>query len=529
LPNSGEISEFICIGNDITDRKQAEMAFQKSEEEKNLILESISEMVAFYDSPELLIRWANKSSANSLNMQVKDLLGQHCYELWAKSNTPCTGCPVLQTFKSLEPVETYQTTPDCRKWSIKAYPAFDSQGKIKGVVEVGRDVSEIHKAKEMAEAANKAKSEFLANMSHEIRTPLNGIMGMINLLQTTSLDDDQNKFVNMAKKATKRLNRLLTDILDLSKIEADKIEIRKEKFEIQDILQSVQDIFSKVNSQNKNILNITIYDSIPQKLIGDSTRLTQILFNLVGNASKYTQNGKIEIYASLLCFFNNSCRILLSVQDTGIGISDEKVEHIFEIFNQGDNLESPYTRQYEGAGLGLALVKRLINLLHGNMSIVSEEGEGTEIYVSLPFEIPKAYQVEKNNVDDNKIRNIKDTKVLLVDDDELTQLQIKQLLQKQGVEVKIKENGKEALRSLAEDNFDCVLMDVQMPILDGVSATKQIRSSSATYKNVPIIALTAYAMTGDREKFLNAGMNDYLSKPVDKDKLLEVIERNVSR
>ena len=221
-----------------------------------------------------------------------------------------------------------------------------------------------------------------------------------------------------------------------------------------------------------------------------------------------------------------TCRLLFVIKDNGPGIPEDKIEHIFETFTQAGDSDSPYARQYEGAGLGLPLVRRVVQLMGGNLALASQPGAGTEVYVSLPFKLSRSGRREGGICDGVAASSeIRGHRVLLVDDEPTTRLYIRRLLQKHGVDVSVARDGQEALDMLNRGNFDCMLLDVQMPVMDGVEATKKIRSSSSGFKNIPVIALTAYAMSGDRDKFLQAGMDDYLAKPVDKDKLMAVLEK----
>ena len=247
-------------------------------------------------------------------------------------------------------------------------------------------------AKEQAEAANLAKSEFLANMSHEIRTPLNGIMGALQLMVAAELDQEQQECMQIAYKSAERLHKLLSDILDLSRVEAGKLELEQGEFLLHEVLQSIEDMFRHICQKHNTSFKIHEDSGLPEVLLGDQTRLTQILFNLVGNAAKYTQQGEVRLQASRIPGSKPGyCRLLFVIEDTGQGIADDQQEQIFESFRQAGDASSPYTRRFEGAGLGLPLVKRLLHLMGGNACWLSQEGEGTTVYVSMPFLVPEAY------------------------------------------------------------------------------------------------------------------------------------------
>ncbi len=377
----------------------------------------------------------------------------------------------------------------------------------------------LRKLKEAAEAANQAKSEFLANMSHEIRTPINGVMGMLQLLETTSLDSEQSSYIRMASEAANRLTRLLTDILDLSRVEAGKMEIRKAPFQIQEIIDSVSGLFA-VTARNKGLtLKCNLVPGMPEVLVGDEMRVRQVLFNLVGNALKFTERGKVVVdIEALPVKEEGEYRVQFSVKDTGIGISEDRLGDIFEPFRQ---VEDSYTRNYQGAGLGLSIVQRLVDLMGGSVTIESTPGEGTSVHVFLSFKTPE--ETSSSSVETSFTGTGGRLRVLLVEDDPSNRFPAQKLLEKAGHEVILAENGQQALELLAANDIDCILMDVQMPVMDGIEATRIIRESAALgpKKDVPIIALTAYAMDGDREKFLAAGMNGYEAKPVKIESLLQ--------
>jgi len=390
-------------------------------------------------------------------------------------------------------------------------------------------------AKEQAEAANQAKSEFLANMSHEIRTPLNGILGMLQLLETTSPTPEQNEYLQAATASSLRLTRLLSDILDLSRIEAGRMHVEEAPFHLNAVKESILELFGLTALEKGLALEFDVADGIPHILVGDEARLRQILFNLIGNALKFTDHGLIRAEASLLPGGpDGGVRLLFTVQDTGIGIPDEMLGDIFEPFCQG---ETAYVRRYQGAGLGLAIVRRLLRLLGGELVIDNggpENGEGpsgTTIHFSLPFRLPEEAasvpgpaSAVMAHIGERPLR------VLLAEDDEVSMHLARRLLEKAGHTVVGAADGQEALDRLKKGRYDLILMDIQMPVLSGLEAVRMIRESPdfASVSRIPIIAMTAYAMAGDKEKFLSAGIDAYVAKPLELADLDTAVRRAVA-
>ena len=386
-------------------------------------------------------------------------------------------------------------------------------------------------ARKTAEAANHAKSEFLANMSHEIRTPLNGVMGMLQLLGHDSLDSEQADYVALAYESSQRLLALLNDILDLARIDAGKEDICVEQFAPRALISGIAAIFAPQISTKKLALDCDVAPDVPLTVLGDESRIRQVLFNLVGNAFKFTAHGGITVSLSMPRQSRDDARrrLLLIVSDTGPGISDAILPRLFSPFTQGD---STFTKQYAGSGLGLSIVKRLVALLGGSVCVDSCEGEGTTVYTTICVEIPQEERADPPLLCTSSYGQERPCRVLLAEDDASNQVPTRIMLEKMGHYVRIAENGKEVLRLLRAEPFDCILMDIQMPEMDGVQATKLIRAATdlgANPNSIPIIALTAYAMSGDEEKFLAAGMDEYIAKPMDKKALEEAIGRVMER
>jgi PAS domain S-box-containing protein len=534
----------LSVTRDISDRKQAENALQEALQRITFHVENSPLGVIEWDADMHIRSWSRQAEA-IFGWTAGEVIGKHWQDL--PIVYPDDQQLVIESLTRLfDGTEVYHTNRNrnYRKdgclihchWYNSALR--DASGSMVSMLSQVADVSQLEnalnrlaEAKEAAETASRAKSEFLANMSHEIRTPLNGILGMLQLIQNTSLNAEQAEYADMAHTASQRLARLLGDVLDLAKIEAGKIELAQEEFQVSEVITSIKDIFTQACTKQGNSLSLWLDESIPDSLLGDSTRLTQILFNLVGNANKFTANGRVEVSGwRLPQSGQDACRVLFIIRDTGLGIPDDKLDLVFETFSQANGGDSPYSREHEGAGLGLSLVKRLVDKMGGTLSISSQEDHGTSVYVSLPFTIPQSHrfkepqhQVSETCTDPNACR------ILLVEDDPLTQRYVRRLLTMHGYSVSLAENGQQALQLLADSSYEAILMDIKMPVLDGVEATRRIRASQAGYSNLPIIAMTAYALSGDRERFLQAGMDDYLAKPVSQEDLLQVLKKNISQ
>lgn len=389
-----------------------------------------------------------------------------------------------------------------------------------------RSRMELQAAKEAAEAASTAKSLFLANMSHELRSPLNGVLGMLQLLELSGIDQEQKEYVQTGLDSGRRLLKLLADILDLAKIEAGKLEVVEGPFNAAALVRDLLGAQRRQAREKGLELRWTIDGNIPETLVGDAGRIGQVLLNIVGNAVKFTPQGEIAVEVLALPRQGRCRNLFFSVLDTGVGIPEDKLDVIFEPFTQVDD---SHTRRFGGAGLGLAIVRRLLESLGGYIQVEGLPGQGTAFHFAVPVH-PAEDRAGERPAPRAKGRTAKaraSARLLVVEDETETRAMLIRMLGKLGFDAVGVSDGQEALALLAGEGFDGVLMDIQLPGMSGVTAAKAIRNAKfpAIDRSMPIVAVTAYAMKGDRERFLAAGMDDYVAKPVDMEDLRSALAR----
>ena len=392
-------------------------------------------------------------------------------------------------------------------------------------------ITDLKKESELAKQAAKVKSTFLANMSHEIRTPLNGITGLADLCLETELDTKQRDYLNKLRFSAKSLLTIINDVLDLSKMESNKLNIENLPFKLSELIDHVNTMLEKTALEKGLVFRIEVDETAPNHLIGDPIRWEQVLINLLSNAIKFTEKGHVTLTVNHIITSDSLSGIRFTINDSGIGLSPEQMNTLFDRFVQA---ESSTTRKYGGTGLGLAICKQLLELLNGTIEVQSELGQGTQFTVYIPCTEAKA-SPDKLLPHSSKAQSQEQKNTcyqlsghaLLVEDNEINQLIASEIVQDMGLTVDSANNGLEALNALNDQDYDVILMDIQMPEMDGIDATKKIRESYA-FDDLPIIALTANVMPDEVSHYLSVGMNAFVGKPFDKELLQETIANQIS-
>jgi PAS domain S-box-containing protein len=562
---SGEI-HFQTVCRDVTEQKRAEEALRESQEQYRQIVENANDCIYRTDARGHLT-FVNPTTVRLTGRPQSEILGHRYLEFIVPEYRE-----VVNRFYRKQLIEkipkTYNEVPMLGiggrpVWLGQFTQILMKEDRVIGFQSIARDITERRRAEEatekathelrnalalsaeakaQAEAASNAKSEFLANMSHEIRTPINAILGMTDLCLHTCLTEEQQEYLDAVRVSTDSLLLLINDILDFSKIEARKLDLTHVGFRLRDcVSDSITSVALQAGAKGLTLTH-NIPREVPDAVIGDMGRLRQVLVNLVGNAVKFTERGEVSVTAELLSASNDEVHIQFMVSDTGIGIPPDKLRTIFGAFEQADG---SMTRKYGGTGLGLAISSRLVEMMRGQIWVESTLGEGSTFFFTVKLgrgldaadagpsrtdrhETRTEHRVEHRTTPKTN-RTVEKSKhslrILLAEDNEVNQLVAGRMLEKMGHVVSVANNGREILTALENEQFDLVLMDLQMPEMDGFEATDAIRNRERSSKRrIPIIAMTAHATTDDREKCLEAGMDGYLTKPIDRRKLFRIVE-----
>ena len=494
------------------------------------------------DAPGPKIVYVNNALCRITGYDKEELIGKNPRILQGPDSNRETLDAIRKCLETGEPykgeVINYSKSGEPYWLSISLVPVKNSDGKVTHFAAIERDITEqkaaeveLHQAVERAEKANHSKSEFLANMSHELRTPMNGVMGMCGLLKDTTLDNEQDELVRTIQHSSEDLLKLLNDILDISKVESGDVVIEKVPFNIHTAMHEMNFLYESITKDKSLDLFLEIDENVPKHVMGDYIKIQQIMRNLIGNAIKFTEKGSVTISIAVHedLFDDRDPELRFCVKDTGIGVRADGLEDIFQKFTQED---ASTTRKYGGTGLGLAITKQLVELMSGHIGVESELGKGTTFYFLLPLElaaegaVPVNVEQENNIVENSSLDDFYHAPLLIADDHPVNRLFAQKLLTKMGfTQLDLAEDGKQALDMIADNDYALVLMDCQMPEIDGYEATTKLREREAEGEHLPVIAVTANAMVGDKQKCLNAGMDDYLSKPLKREGLQAILAK----
>lgn len=525
--------ELMALAIDITDRKIAEKTVQLREEKYRNIIANINMGLVEVDLNEV-IRYCNQGFCDLSGFTKNELVGKNIVDTLvaeASKNLLVNKTKQRSNGKSdIYEIQIRNKKGEVRWWMVSGAPNYDDAGNLIGSIGIHLDVTErkvleqeLKVSKQNAEESSKAKEAFLANMSHEIRTPLNAIIGMIRELSYENLTENQRTYVEHTSTASQHLLSVLNNILDISKIEAGEFKLEAQPFHLEDLLNKSIAILKNSASQKGIFLKTSISKKIKRVLIGDPTRIRQVILNLVGNAIKFTEKGGVSVNCELENETSGSQTLLFSVTDSGIGMSEKYVKEIFTKFSQED---ASTARHHGGTGLGMAIAGELIQLMKGSIDVKSERNVGTTVTINLNLPVGK----ETEHPGGNDVHSSKVTepiKVLLTEDNEFNRLVATRTLSRNNCIVTPAVNGAEAIEKIRGERFDIILMDLQMPVMDGIEATKRIRNTLGI--DTPIIALSANAFKTEIDQCYIIGMNDYVTKPFEEKFLIDSIHKNLKK
>jgi PAS domain S-box-containing protein len=529
LPD-GRIEEVSGISHDITAKKLSELAIQESEEKFRNIFESFQDI---YYRTDLhgRITMISPSAAQLSGYQTNELIGKHISAFY---QIPKKQAHLIKELLTHGEARNFETNLINKDGSILQCISnirliYNKEGRPVAADGVARDITylkkaseELMKAKEIAERSLRVKENFLANMSHEIRTPMNGVIGMIDLLSGTPLDGEQMRYVDTIKRSSETLMNILNDILDLSKIEAGKMQLRLTAIPLHQTIKKLHDLFHQQADSKGVDLTFTIGDQVPRYILADETRLLQILSNLVSNAIKFTDKGHVRMHIDLQEKKEKTNLFRVEIEDTGIGIPKEKLNHLFEYFSQVDNSLS---KTYPGTGLGLAISKELTRLMNGQIGVRTQAQVGSTFWFTFEANDSQRSVEEEAVINETFSQPLASFLIppvlLVVDDNQVNRMVAGDILTKSGCRVELASSGQEAITKVSSNSYDIIFLDVQMPVMDGLEAMREIRKLLST-GCPPIIAMTAFAMKEDRQRFIKEGMDDYIAKPI---RAAELIDR----
>ncbi|HAO06936.1 MAG TPA: hypothetical protein DCQ50_08090 [Chryseobacterium sp.] len=522
----------LYLAEQLKERKRAQDNIKRQEEKYRNIIANMNLGLIEVDNDEI-VRYANQSFCNVSGFELDEIIGKNPSQLFVQGEANQEFIQEQIELREKGISSVYQLPiknkrGELRWWAISGAPNYDDHGNLLGSIGIHLDITDqkrleedLKQEKSKAIEASKAKEVFLANMSHEIRTPLNAIIGFLRELKRLDLTTTQNQFVENSFNAAQHLLSIINNILDISKIESGEMSLDNTVFSLKECISDIISILQPKARQKKILLKARFSDDLFSAFKADALKIKQILYNIIGNSLKFTNVGEICLECKVIKDFSNHQKLEICITDTGIGMSEEYVKHIFKKFNQED---SSISRKYGGTGLGMAITRELIHLMKGEIKIKSKKNVGTEISIFLDMN-KSIEKSESKNIEVKEHISIEGTRVLLVEDNELNQLVAENSLTHFGCEVTKADNGKMAVDILSKQQFDIILMDIQMPELDGIEATKILRQEFRL--GTPIIALTANAFKTEIDNCIAAGMNSYITKPFDEDELLKIIYKNI--